>query len=104
MNIVSTAMAAYADASKVDANFAEVAAQIASIPTSSLYVSVKDHGAVGDGLTDDTSAIQAAINAAAGGIVWFPEGTYISTTLYVLGHTTFRGEGRSSSIIKLKDS
>jgi hypothetical protein len=36
-------------------------------------VSVKDFGAVGDGVTDDTAAIQAAINAVpAGGAVWLP--------------------------------
>jgi parallel beta-helix repeat protein len=38
------------------------------------FVSVKDFGAVGDGTTDDTSAIQAAINAASR--IYFPEGTY----------------------------
>jgi len=42
------------------------------------YVSVKDFGATGDGSTNDTVAIQAAIDAvgAAGGTLWFPPGTY----------------------------
>jgi hypothetical protein len=39
------------------------------------YVSVKDFGAVGDGVTDDTAAIQAAANSGASKL-WFPQGTY----------------------------
>jgi hypothetical protein len=44
-------------------------------------VSVKDFGAVGDGTTDDTSAIQAAMNYAAplGYVIYFPPGTYRTT-------------------------
>lgn len=48
-------------------------------------VSVKDFGAVGDGVTDDTAAIQAAINYAANSRrqkVIFPSGHYVVTTLY----------------------
>jgi hypothetical protein len=42
------------------------------------FVSVKDFGAVGDGVVDDTAAIQNAIDAAPfGGSVYFPSGKYI---------------------------
>jgi hypothetical protein len=43
--------------------------------------SVRDHGARGNGKVKDTAAIQAAIDAAAGGIVYFPPGDYLSGTL-----------------------
>ena len=42
---------------------------------------VKDFGAVGDGKTKDTAAIQRAIDA--GGMVYFPPGIYLSGTLYL---------------------
>ena len=42
-------------------------------------VNVKDFGAVGDGVTDDTAAIQAAINSS--GFVFIPEGTYKISSL-----------------------
>lgn len=44
--------------------------------------SVINFGATGDGVTDDTIAIKAAIAAAfaaGGGVVWFPAGTYVTT-------------------------
>lgn len=45
-------------------------------------VSVQDFGALGDGVTDDTAAIQAAVNAAEAisGCVYFPAGTYLVST------------------------
>lgn len=73
-------------------------------------VSVKDFGAVGDGMTDDTVAIQAAINAkaATGGEIFFPSGTYKITASLTWYNTvnankpgiSFVGEGRDSTILK----
>lgn len=45
-----------------------------------LYINVKDHGAKGDGTTDDTAAIQSALNAAGinqGGMVFIPVSDYV---------------------------
>jgi len=61
-----------------------------------------DFGAVGNGTTDDTAAIQAAIDslAATGGVVYFPKGHYKTTSALTLhpvsgsyAGITFRGVG-----------
>jgi parallel beta-helix repeat protein len=65
-------------------------------------LSVKDFGALGNGVADDTTAIQNALNAGIGRSVYFPAGTYrISTTLLVKTNTTLVGDGINKSIIKL---
>jgi hypothetical protein len=62
-------------------------------------VNVKDYGAVGDGATNDTAAIQAAVNAApsTGGIVYFPIGNYkITSAITWAGKSSLRITGARS--------
>lgn len=64
-------------------------------------ISVKDFGAVGDGVTDDTAAIQAAINSlSSGGVVEIPAGTYKTTAAIELKESVWlRGSGARSSYL-----
>jgi Pectate lyase superfamily protein/Right handed beta helix region len=69
---------------------------------------VKDFGAKGDGVTDDKTAIQRALDAAGlagGGTVFLGPGTYlVSSQLAInLGHNnvTLRGAGKTATTIKL---
>ena len=53
------------------------------------YISVKSYGAIGDGVTDDTNAILAAINAANNGdIIYFPNATYKISTVSISKNVT----------------
>jgi hypothetical protein len=64
-------------------------------------VSVKDFGAVGDGTTNDTAAIQAAINYVAslrGGVVLFPSGTYRITSTLVIDTANVLLQGAGADI------
>ncbi|MBI1301345.1 MAG: hypothetical protein GC137_06770 [Alphaproteobacteria bacterium] len=60
-------------------------------------ISIKDFGAVGDGLTDDTVAIQNAL--AAHNTVFVPEGVYLVTgTIRLTARQAMIGAGQSSVI------
>lgn len=67
---------------------------------------VKAFGAVGDGTTNDTTAIQDAINAAhantTGGLVYFPTGTYSITDLTYYTNVSLKGDSREASILKAR--
>ena len=67
-------------------------------------VSVKDFGAVGNGVADDTDAISAALGALVtrgGGTLFFPTGTYlINAGIPLVGKVHYKGEGREASIIR----
>jgi len=67
-------------------------------------LNVRDYGAKGDGVSDDTAAIQAAINGASrGATIHFPRGVYVVANFAVKNRSglTFLGEGRES-VIKQK--
>ncbi len=70
-------------------------------------VSVKDFGAVGDGVTDDTAAINSAIESqqANGGAVYVPAGTYkITSTITLRRNVPFIGDGSTSVTLNYSGS
>jgi len=72
-----------------------------SLPTT---INVKSLGVVGDGVTDDLPAINAAINtvsAVGGGTLYFPAGTYLSASgsIKPASNTFLQGAGIDSTII-----
>jgi len=64
------------------------------------FFNVKRYGATGDGTTNDTAAINAAItalNAVGRGVLYFPAGIYQSTGGHVLpNNTTILGDGAAT--------
>jgi Pectate lyase superfamily protein len=70
-------------------------------------VSVKDFGAVGDGVTNDTAAIQAAITAAqgTGTSLFINPGSFIASALTISGNLRIYGKGTikqlASTVAKL---
>jgi polygalacturonase len=63
--------------------------------------SIRDYGAMGDGATLDTNAIQKTIDACAqdgGGLVLFPPGTYLSGTLHLKSRVHLRLEAGATLI------
>jgi hypothetical protein len=71
-------------------------------------VNVLDYGAVGDGVANDTAAIQAAINSlATGGTVYLPAGTYKVDTLLFPNQFTamkFIGAGMDAVTLLMNDA
>lgn len=92
-----------------------------NLPADAGFINVKDYGAIGNGIADDTAAINAALAASDGGvdspfgksrIVYLPLGTYLVTSpLYkAKANGDFSsgmilvGQSRQGTIIKLGNS
>jgi hypothetical protein len=70
----------------------------------SVFTNVKQYGAKGDGSTDDTAAIAAALASlsSTGGVLFLPPGTYITGNQTILSNVLIMGAGRGATTIKLK--
>jgi Pectate lyase superfamily protein len=78
----------------------------ASSPTGApeqTVVDVRGLGAVGDGRSDDTVALQRALDAAgtAGGIVFLPAGVYLTRGLQLRSKVHLRGAGGDATTLRL---
>ena len=88
--------------------------KLAGVQSDLAIFNVKDYGVTGEGLVDDTSAAQAAIDAAeavvfgsfAGAEVYFPNGAYrFVGGLTVKAHgITLRGETRSNTTLNFEST
>lgn len=76
------------------------------------WVSVKDFGATGNGVTDDTAAINRAmyeiycrdVNPQIRKAIFFPAGVYrVSSTIFIPPYATLYGDGADNSIIQLDE-
>lgn len=54
--------------------------------TASEFLSARDYGAAGDGVHDDTAALQAVLrdSAGSGKVVWLPHGDYVITDTLII--------------------
>ena len=74
------------------------------------YASLRDYGATGDGVADDTTAIKNAIAAQDGGspsnnVLYFPAGTYLVTEpIEIPSNTYIQGAGIDRTVIKMKNT
>ena len=71
-------------------------------PWTNNIINVKNHGAVGDGISDDTAAIRAAISVAGTdwNTLYFPAGNYvIKEGIYLNSNTKYTGDGILESVI-----
>lgn len=60
-----------------------------------VFVNIKDYGAIGNNVANDTAAVQAALNVAGAKTVWVPPGTYrVNNLTMTVAETTLMGPGK----------
>ncbi|WP_246260150.1 glycoside hydrolase family 55 protein [Oxynema aestuarii] len=79
----------------------------APLPADAAVTNVRDYGAKGDGVSDDTAAIQTALEEG-NRFLYFPDGTYLVCDTLTIAQTGkryfFEGESRDRAIVRLKDN
>lgn len=73
-----------------------------------IYYNAKIHGAKGDGVTDDSPALNALVQTvhdAGGGTIWLPKGTYmLDSPIIWASNVSLRGEGIGISVLKTRQA
>lgn len=68
-------------------------------------INVKDYGALGDGIADDSAAVQSAFNAAPNyACVYFPKGTYRLNSIEITKSVQINGDGQNSTFLHLRNA
>ncbi|MDX2114661.1 MAG: glycosyl hydrolase family 28-related protein [Planctomycetota bacterium] len=88
--------------------FEPARAQGIQFPVGAGIVNVRDFGAVGNGVADDTAALNAAFASArapgsSAKFIYMPDGVYriTSTVFFTESRTTLQGQSRAGTIIRL---
>jgi hypothetical protein len=90
------------DGRLIDVSFAGYHTGIDPIPNVTAPMrSVKDFGALGDGVTDDTQAFLDGIMAVTDGVLFVPEGRYVITQRLTIAKSNFvlRGQGMGTTTL-----
>jgi hypothetical protein len=84
-----------------DFSFAGYRRGEAAIPTPPVTHNVRDFGAVGDGVHNDSAAFLRAIDAVDGGVLFIPAGRYLVSEMLLIDKPglVLRGEGARKSIL-----
>ncbi len=91
------------DLTEINNSINQLSKAIGELGSAVSVINVKDYGAMGDGVTDDQSAIQAAVNAAVeqgGGTVYLPRGRYVLKSYIAWeSNVSLIGDGVGQSIL-----